>query len=141
MPAIKVFSPFSFKLSVSSKRRSFVKGIHYVSEQEITHGFMQAVIREGRAQECSESLLPADVLAQVKAGEKSVVEGYIPTREEYEAMDIGFLKEAADACGISFAANIGKAKLIDKIMAGLEDYQGCPVVKINGEWVIKDKEQ
>lgn len=140
MPAIKVFSHFTLRLSASSKRRGFDKGVHYVSDEELGHYFTQAMIRAGKAQECSESLLPPDVPAQVKADQETV-EGYIPTREEYETMDLGLLKEIADSCGITFAGNIGKAKLIERIMAGLEEFQGCPVVKINGEWVIRDKEQ
>lgn len=140
MPAIKVFSVFH--LQAAGKSRMFGKGIHYVTEDELYHPFTQGMIKTGKAQECAESLLPQDVLAKVKPGKKEdAEEGVIPTREDWEAMDMEFLRASAEACGIVFAANIGKAKLIDRLMAGLEEYQGCPVVFVDGEWVIKDKEE
>ena len=116
MKKIKVDQPFSLRFDSESELREFGKGMHEISETELTHWFIQGCLKEGRA------VLVIDAEAEPEASGELVS----PTREELMKLKSLHLDYLCKACGITPQDEATKAVMVDLLLAGQE---GVTLVK------------
>ncbi len=56
MTKLRVHKPFHFRRDVNAKARAFLPGIHAIEDEDLQHGFIQAQIKDGRAEVVTETV-------------------------------------------------------------------------------------
>lgn len=128
---IKVQKPFALKLGGEHKRREFPVGVHSVSQDEMEHWFMKAVIAEGRADVVFDTAsAPAEKAGagggKEDEGDSAPVSLTSPTRDDLLKLKAEQLKELCTACGLDVPEGSTKAALADMLLAGQD---GVTLVK------------